>query len=69
MSGDIESAHLGENGILAGLKCGAVLVIGSTTTPDIVHGIRNKVPENAYVVDAPICGRGPVCQGKIRDVS
>jgi 3-hydroxyisobutyrate dehydrogenase len=33
-----------------------VLVIGSTTTPDIVHRIKNKAPENAYVVDAPIVG-------------
>jgi 3-hydroxyisobutyrate dehydrogenase len=56
MSADIESAHLGENGILAGLQSGAVLVIGSTTTPDMVHGIKKKVPEDAYVVDAPIVG-------------
>jgi 3-hydroxyisobutyrate dehydrogenase len=56
MSADIESAHLGESGILAGLQPGAVLVIGSTTTPDIVHGIKNKVPEDAHVVDAPIVG-------------
>jgi 3-hydroxyisobutyrate dehydrogenase len=40
-SADIESAHLGETGILAGLKPEAVLAIGSTTTPDIVHGIKN----------------------------
>jgi 3-hydroxyisobutyrate dehydrogenase len=56
MSADIQSAHLGENGILAGLQPGAVLVIGSTTTPDIAHGIKNKVPQKAYVVDAPIVG-------------
>jgi 3-hydroxyisobutyrate dehydrogenase len=56
MSADIDSAHLGGNGILAGLKPGAVLVIASTTTPDIVHDIENKAPENAYVVDAPIVG-------------
>jgi 3-hydroxyisobutyrate dehydrogenase len=56
MSAGIQSAHLGENGILAGLQPGAVLAIGSTTTPDIVHGIKNKVPENADMVDAPIVG-------------
>jgi 3-hydroxyisobutyrate dehydrogenase len=56
MSSDIESAHLGENGILAGLKPEAVLAIGSTTTPDIVHGVKNKAPQNVYVVDAPIVG-------------
>ena len=56
MSADIESVHLGENGILAGLKPGAVLVIGSTTTPDIVRGIKKQAPENAHVVDAPIVG-------------
>jgi 3-hydroxyisobutyrate dehydrogenase len=56
MSADIQSAHLGEDGILAGLQPGAVLVIGSTTTPDILHGIKNKVPQKAYVVDAPIVG-------------
>jgi len=31
-------------------------VIGSTTTPDILHGLKNKVPQKAYVVDAPIVG-------------
>ena len=56
MSADIKSAHLGQDGILAGLKPGAVLVIGSTTTPEIVRDIKNKAPENAYVVDAPIVG-------------
>jgi 3-hydroxyisobutyrate dehydrogenase len=56
MSAGIQSAHLGENGILAGLQPGAVLAIGSTTTPDIVRGIKNKVPENADMVDAPIVG-------------
>jgi 3-hydroxyisobutyrate dehydrogenase len=40
----------------AGLRPGAVLVIGSTTTPDVVHGIKNNAPENAHVVDAPIVG-------------
>jgi 3-hydroxyisobutyrate dehydrogenase len=55
-SADIQSAHLGENGIVAGLQPDAVLVIGSTTTPDTVYGIKNKVPQNAYVVDAPIVG-------------
>jgi 3-hydroxyisobutyrate dehydrogenase len=56
MSADIQSAHLGEDGILAGLQPDAVLVIGSTTTPDILHGVKNKVPQKAYVVDAPIVG-------------
>jgi len=55
-SADIQSAHLGENGIVAGLQPNAVLVIGSTTTPDTVYGIKKKVPQNAYVVDAPIVG-------------
>jgi len=56
MSAGIQSAHLGEGGIVAGLQPAAVLVIGSTTTPDIVHGIKNEIPEKAYVVDAPIVG-------------
>jgi 3-hydroxyisobutyrate dehydrogenase len=56
MSADIKSAHLGQDGILAGLKPGAVLVIGSTTTPQIVRDIKNKAPENAYFIDAPIVG-------------
>ena len=56
MSADIQSAHLGEDGTLAGLQPDAVLVIGSTTTPDILHGVKNKVPQKAYVVDAPIVG-------------
>jgi 3-hydroxyisobutyrate dehydrogenase len=56
MSADIKSAHLGQDGILAGLKPGAVLVIGSTTTPEIVRDIKSKAPENSYVIDAPIVG-------------
>jgi 3-hydroxyisobutyrate dehydrogenase len=56
MSADIKSAHLGQDGILAGLRPGAVLVIGSTTTPEIVRDIKSKAPENAYVIDAPIVG-------------
>ena len=56
MSADIETAHLGKDGILAGLRPGAILIIGSTTTPEIVRDIKNKAPENAYVIDAPIVG-------------
>jgi 3-hydroxyisobutyrate dehydrogenase len=56
MSADIETAHLGKDGILAGLRPGAILIIGSTTTPEIVRDIKNNAPENAYVIDAPIVG-------------
>jgi 3-hydroxyisobutyrate dehydrogenase len=68
MSADIESAHLGHYGILAGLRPGAVLVIGSTTTPEIVRDIKNKAPE-CLRHRRPDCRRRPVRQRKIRDVS
>jgi 3-hydroxyisobutyrate dehydrogenase len=42
MSADIESAHLGENGILAGLKPEAVLAIGSTTRQILYTALRTK---------------------------
>ncbi|WP_173008282.1 NAD(P)-dependent oxidoreductase [Mycolicibacterium sp. P1-18] len=56
MSQDIPAAHLGEQGILAGLRPGAVLVVCSTTTPEMIERVRRHADPAVDVVDAPIVG-------------
>lgn len=56
MSDDIAAAHFGDDGVLAGLRPDAVLVIGSTTTPAVVREIQSRAGSNARLVDAPIVG-------------
>ncbi|CDO09526.1 NAD(P)-dependent oxidoreductase [Mycolicibacterium cosmeticum] len=56
MSQDIPAAHFGEQGVLAGLDPDTVLVVGSTTTPEMARQIREQAGENALLVDAPIVG-------------
>ncbi|GAS97634.1 3-hydroxyisobutyrate dehydrogenase related beta- hydroxyacid dehydrogenase [Mycolicibacterium canariasense] len=56
MSQDIPAAHFGERGVLAGLGPDTVLVIGSTTTPEMARQIRERAGEQALLVDAPIVG-------------
>ncbi|MDX1871632.1 NAD(P)-dependent oxidoreductase [Mycolicibacterium sp. 120266] len=56
MSQDIPAAHFGEQGVLAGLRPDTVLVVGSTTTPEMVRQIRQRAGEDALLVDAPIVG-------------
>jgi 3-hydroxyisobutyrate dehydrogenase len=55
MSQDIPAAHLGDSGILAGLRPGALLVIGSTTTPAMLQSVRRDA-DRLSVVDAPMVG-------------
>lgn len=56
MSDDIPAAHFGSDGILAGLRPDAVLVVCSTTTPAVLDQVRAKAGSAARVVDAPIVG-------------
>jgi 3-hydroxyisobutyrate dehydrogenase len=56
MSHDIPSAHFGEHGALAGLRPDAVLVLGSTTTPQIARDIAERAGDHTRLIDAPIVG-------------
>lgn len=56
MSGDITTAHLGPDGILAGLRPGSLLAVLSTTTPALLQSISESMPEGAHLVDAPLVG-------------
>jgi 3-hydroxyisobutyrate dehydrogenase len=56
MSEDIPAAHFGADGILAGLRPDAVLVLCSTTTPTLLDEVRNGAGADRHVVDAPIVG-------------
>jgi 3-hydroxyisobutyrate dehydrogenase len=56
MSEDIPAAHLGADGILAGLRPDAVLVICSTTTPAVLEEVLSQAGSTGHVVDAPIVG-------------
>jgi 3-hydroxyisobutyrate dehydrogenase len=56
MSEDIAAAHFGVDGILAGLRPDAVLVVCSTTTPAVLDEVRSRAGSGRHVVDAPIVG-------------
>lgn len=56
MSSDIPAAVLAEDGALAGLRPGAVLVCCSTMTPEMAHRIQAQTADGALLVDAPIVG-------------
>lgn len=56
MSADIAAAHFGAEGILAGLGDGCVLVIGSTTTPQLLRDVQARAGAQALLIDAPIVG-------------
>jgi 3-hydroxyisobutyrate dehydrogenase len=56
MSADIPAAVLADDGALAGLRPGAVLVSGSTTTPEMARRIQAAAADGALLVDAPIVG-------------
>jgi 3-hydroxyisobutyrate dehydrogenase len=56
MSEDIPAAHFGDQGILAGLRPGALLVVGSTTTPEMMESVHRHADPAVEVVDAPIVG-------------
>ncbi|MEV6139089.1 NAD(P)-binding domain-containing protein [Nocardia sp. NPDC051990] len=56
MSADIPTAHLAADGILAGLRPGAVLAVTSTTTPAILNSIASAMPPRTHLLDAALVG-------------
>ncbi|MFF5229907.1 NAD(P)-dependent oxidoreductase [Dactylosporangium sp. NPDC000521] len=56
MSADIPGAHLGEGGILAGMRPGAALAVLSTTTPAMLQSLASQMPAGVHLVDAPLIG-------------
>ena len=54
---------LREDGVLAGLKPGGILVIHSTVHPDLCERIAEiAAPQGVQVVDAPVSGGGPAAE-------
>ncbi|MCX4831283.1 NAD(P)-binding domain-containing protein [Streptomyces sp. NBC_01016] len=64
---DVEEVVLGESGVLAGLRPGAVLAVHSTVHPDTCRSLGALAAERgAHVVDAPVSGGGPAAsEGKL----
>ncbi|MFF0081831.1 NAD(P)-dependent oxidoreductase [Streptomyces canus] len=64
---DVEQVVLGESGVLAGLRPGAVLAVHSTVHPDTCRRLGALAAERgAHVVDAPVSGGGPAAsEGKL----
>ncbi|MGW0684013.1 NAD(P)-dependent oxidoreductase [Streptomyces sp. NPDC002754] len=64
---DVEEVVLGESGVLAGLRPGAVLVVHSTVHPDTCRRLGAPAAERGVrVVDAPVSGGGPAAaEGKL----
>ncbi|MHC5257763.1 NAD(P)-dependent oxidoreductase [Streptomyces sp. UC4497] len=57
---DVEEVVLGDSGVLAGLRPGAVLAVHSTVHPDTCRRLGALAAERgAQVVDAPVSGGGP----------
>ncbi|MHA3019716.1 NAD(P)-binding domain-containing protein [Mycobacterium sp. BMJ-28] len=56
MSEDIPTAHYGPQGILAGLRPAGLLVIGSTTTPEVIQELQRRAGSRILLADAPIVG-------------
>src|SRR5271170_6479077 len=56
MSADIPAAHLGPDGILAGMRPGTALAVLSTTSPDMLQSIASQMPAGVHLVDAPLIG-------------
>jgi 3-hydroxyisobutyrate dehydrogenase len=56
MSADIPAAHLGPDGILAGMRLGTALAVSSTTSPDMLQSIALQMPAGIHLVDAPLIG-------------
>lgn len=56
-SPDVEQVVLGENGVLAGVQKGAILVDMSTIDPDVTRKIGGRLAERGVaMVDAPVSG-------------
>jgi 3-hydroxyisobutyrate dehydrogenase len=56
MSADIPAAHLGPDGILAGMRPETALAVLSTTSPDMLQSIALQMPAGVHLVDAPLIG-------------
>ncbi|MGW5083350.1 NAD(P)-binding domain-containing protein [Micromonospora echinospora] len=56
MSNDIPTAYLGDDGVLAGARSGASVLICSTTTRAIIDQVRAAAPSGVAVLDSPIVG-------------
>jgi len=56
MSADIPAAHLGPEGILAGMRPETALAVLSTTTPNMLQLISSQMPAGVHLVDAPLIG-------------
>lgn len=54
---DVEAVILGENGVLGGIKAGALVIDMSTISPHATREIAAKLAEkDAHMLDAPISG-------------
>lgn len=56
MSDDIPDVLIGEQGALTVVKPGAIVVVTSTTTPQMLNRVIEAAPAGVEVVDAPIVG-------------
>jgi 3-hydroxyisobutyrate dehydrogenase-like beta-hydroxyacid dehydrogenase len=62
MVSDANALHAvtdGPAGVLAALRDGAILVEMSTSGPEAVHGLAQRVPRGAGLLDAPVLGSVP----------
>ena len=56
MSTDIPAAHLGPQGIFAGMRPKTALAVLSTTSPGMLQSIASQMPAGVHLVDAPLIG-------------
>ncbi|MDB5595072.1 MAG: NAD(P)-dependent oxidoreductase [Hyphomicrobiales bacterium] len=64
---EVNAVVLGENGLLAALKPGAIIAVSSTVAPDTVKALDQKARAKGIdILDAPICrGRWFADEGKL----
>jgi 3-hydroxyisobutyrate dehydrogenase len=56
-SPDVEQVILGENGVIHGVRAGAIVVDNSTISPDVTRAIAKKLRERGVeLIDAPVSG-------------
>ncbi len=58
----VESVLFGDNGVLAGLRPGAVLVQMSTISPAEIRSVAGRMPAGAELVDSPVVGSTPAAR-------
>lgn len=56
MSDDIPDAYLGDAGILAGADPNTLVLVGSTTTPQMIEQVHAAAPAGVRVLDTPMIG-------------